>query len=206
MSCALPLVLASAPRVYLRYNIKTLRNLSNTVSKAIHTGPETSKRQTLLNLTSILETSAIRISQVDRVLLEVDTIIKTAYETAGVVGAARAAAEKELLLEARVPPSLNPVVDQLLSRIMDGLRKEIDRAELYFADFSWLGLTPEDGRKGSKRKLIDALRKVPLKEGTPLRRCTRCCAVMQDGMQPGVLWLTQMQRSCVCGSLWMIMD
>jgi mediator of RNA polymerase II transcription subunit 16 len=157
-------------------------------------------------MTSILETSAIRISQIDRVLLEIDTIIKTAYDAAGIVGPARAAAEKELLIAARIPPSLNPVVDQLLSRIMDGLRKEIDRAELYFADFSWLGLTSEEGGNGGKRKLIDTLRKVPLKKGTPLRRCTRCCAVMQDGMQPSVLWLTNMQRACVCGSLWMIVD
>jgi len=70
----------------------------------------------------------------------------------------------------------------------------------------WLGY--HDDKKTMQYKkthIIDAIRKIPLKQGTKLRRCIRCCEVIED-LAPSRnmgMWLQNVNRTCLCGSMWM---
>ena len=88
----------------------------------------------------------------------------------------------------------------------NGLREEINVAELFFADVGWFGLT-DGSNKIQKRKEIDAMRKVELRKDARVRRCTRCCALMEDHMPGrGLTFVMGMQRDCFCGGRWMVLD
>ena len=153
----------------------------------------------------------ISYEQVYKLTSDLEAGIKTAYANSSVSEAARSKFEKEILISALVPAVLSEPVKVLLTTSLSTLAEEIDRGELYFRDMSWLGLT-DDKRSANYRKthLLDSLRKVRLKKGTPLRRCTRCSSVVED-FQTGrssaantVLSSAQLQRACLCGSLWFV--
>ena len=146
-------------------------------------------------------------SHFERILTDVDGSVKAAYQSQGVSNEERAAAEKEMLVNADIPDPLMPVVDRFLTTTLNSLSNEIDPAALYFEDPSWLGLSDDKSSDAFKRTCtVDALRKIPLTPGTSLRRCTRCCAHMADLLpHKGIsIWVTSMQRMCLCGSLWML--
>ncbi|KAI9891164.1 MAG: mediator complex subunit [Vezdaea aestivalis] len=203
-SCALPLIMASAPRKLLRYNVKALRSLPKLVNATFnaHGGPSSTQRQALQVLTGILEGSAVPIAQIDGLLAEIDGLTKTAYEEAKFALDARSEAEKALVLTGLVPQPLVRVVETLFGRLLPALADDANREALYFGDFMWLGLV--DRKRTVGKVVVDVLRKITLQKGAALRRCTRCCAVMEDcAPPPAVMWLTHMQKACVCGSLWM---
>ena len=145
--------------------------------------------------------------QFERVLAEVDNGIKKAYQASGLSENDRQITEKGMLIAADVPEILVGVVQHLLHTTLENLNQEIDLGELYFRDHSWLGLI-DDRRSDVYRQahVIDAIRKIELGDNVRLRRCTRCCAVMEDLLpQRGSnVWMTNMQRLCLCGSSWML--
>lgn len=149
------------------------------------------------------------VMQFERILAEVDNGIKKAYIAAGVGESDRQVIEKEMLIAADVPEILVGVVQHLLHTTLENLNQDIDPGELYFRDHSWLGLT-DDRRSDAFRQdnVVDAVRKMVLGEDVRVRRCTRCCAIMEDLLpQRGVnLWMTNMQRMCLCGSSWMLIS
>lgn len=114
-----------------------------------------------------------------------------------------------MLVKAEIPAALMEPVKQLLTTNADSLRENINVAELYFTDVSWLGLTDDESTKRSaKQHPIDAMRKVEMRKGVRKRRCTRCGAVMEDvvAQRGSSMLLFNLQRFCFCGSSWMALD
>ncbi|KAH0564741.1 hypothetical protein GP486_001869 [Trichoglossum hirsutum] len=206
-SCALFLVLASIPRTFLRYNSRGLRGLDETAQKILANSTDDDQKQVFHSLKDIIDASPVKVKNFERILADVDASVKAAYQSQSVSTEDRAAAEKEMLVNADIPDALMPVISRLLTTILNGLGNEIDPAALYFEDPSWLGLSDDESSDAFRRTcIIDALRKIPLAPDTSLRRCTRCCAHMADLLpHKGVsIWVTSMQRMCLCGSLWML--
>ena len=113
--------------------------------------------------------------------------------------------ERRLCIEGIIPDVLMPVVQRLLTTGLDVPRAEIDQGELYFKDFSFLGLGDDERAKRWRREnRVDAVRKVVLGNGVKTRTCTRCGSVMEDLSKGATMWLTNLQRGCFCGGSWML--
>ena len=194
---ALALVLISSSRAYWHYNCRYLRQLSGE-TKANQT--HGAQRQIYRELETIFAESHITIVQFERLLTEMDSITKQAYISSQISDAERKAMESEMLVSATVPTVFVPALGGFLTVTVDKLREEIDEAELYFRDISWLGLSDH----WRQEHILDVLRKVELARGARLRRCLRCCAVMEDlpMVQGTSMWMLSMQRGCLCGGLW----
>ncbi|KAI9840028.1 MAG: hypothetical protein M1819_000220 [Sarea resinae] len=208
-SPALYLVLASVPRVFLRYNCRCLRGLMGNAQKGFQAGVEGEQRRVFKSLANVIEGSMVKVSQFERILGEIDHDIRGAYQHSSISDADRALAEKSLLYNGDIPEALAPVLERLLTTMLNKLRNEVDPADLYFANHSWLGLIDdEETRDYRRRHVVDAVKKVPLPKGTRLRRCTRCCSYMEDimGHIGMTVWMSSMHRMCLCGSLWMLDD
>ncbi|KAI9759075.1 MAG: mediator complex subunit [Chaenotheca gracillima] len=214
---ALPLLLSSVPRALIRYNSRGVRVLRHTLVTMFE--PSNAARAAMLNdpsvvssvsmLVNIVEKSPVKTTEFERFLNEVDDAIKDAYRTSEITDAGRRQAEKTLLISATIPPQLLPAVGKTLGPLLGGLRSAINPAELYFSDYSWLGMS-DDRRtdEWARTNTVDAIRKISLSKATPLRQCTRCCAKMEDVKpQKGTsFWMTSLQKMCLCGSLWMLLD
>ena len=122
-----------------------------------------------------------------------------------------------------------PAVETLLGQMVGALKEEVDVARLYFKDFSWLEMGDDRKTKVWMRgRRLDVVRKVVIegldgskanggrlhgqKQGKRsgqrrLKRCNRCCAVMEDvgpgGGFGGNGQVLHMQRNCFCGGWWM---
>ena len=86
-------------------------------------------------------------------------------------------------------------------------RADVDLAALFFYDVSWLGIDDDaNSVVARKSRRTDALRKTEIEGGRDVRQCTRCCCVTEDFTAPKLMssWLVSMQRTCFCGSLWMV--
>lgn len=158
----------------------------------------------------------------EKLLSELDVNIRSAYQSASVSDADRKATEKGMLIGGEVPEVLMPAVRTLLGKGVEGLREEVDVAELHFADFAWLGLGGEGeegrlqdededgdgvGRLRREKVRVDAVRKVVLGPEARVRRCTRCFALMED-KPPATrnVGILQSVRMCLCGDWWMHME
>ena len=118
-----------------------------------------------------------------------------------------------MLIQGSIPAVLWSAVRALLGPGVEGLREETDVAELYFQDLTWLGLGREEGKvdggAGQKSKVgrkvrVDAARKVVLKPDARVKRCTRCCALVEDKpLTTRNVMIAQSLRVCVCGDWWM---
>lgn len=204
-SPVLSLVLVSSSRSFLRYNCRYLRGLSGESKASPSYGAQL---QVVRELDNILEDSQVTLVQFDRLLAELDSVLKNAYVTSQLSDAERKKMEKDMLVSATVPRLLVPTVETFLVTSLDKLRDEVDEAELYFTDISWLGLN-DDGMSDAwqKENVLDVMRKVKLPRETRLRRCTRCCAVMENrAVYVGDdKWMNNFQRFCVCGGWWMVL-
>lgn len=158
----------------------------------------------------------------EKILSELDSSIRSAYQSASVSDTDRKATEKRMLVGGEVPEVLMPAVRTLLGKGVEGLREEVDVAELHFADFAWLGLGGEGeesrlpdededgdgvGRLRRETVRVDAVRKVVLGPEARVRRCTRCFALMED-KPPATrnVGILQSVRMCLCGDWWMHME
>lgn len=115
-----------------------------------------------------------------------------------------------MLISGAIPDVLLPALETLLTSSIDGLREEINVAELYFTDFSWLELGDDVKSRAWRRDTrVDVVRKTVLKKGAgkALRRCTRCFAVMEDlgdrQPKPQNVAVAGLLRNCLCGGWWM---
>lgn len=121
----------------------------------------------------------------------------------------RATAEKVLFVNNEIPAIFLTAVERLLNTTLPTLRNDLDVAKLFWHDVTWLGFHDDvASREYRKLNRIDAIRKVVLPKGDDkikLRRCTRCCAVVEDiiPVKSPSYWLGTMQRMCFCGTLWM---
>ncbi|KAI9671992.1 MAG: mediator complex subunit [Trizodia sp. TS-e1964] len=209
-SAALTMVLASTPRTFLRSNNTHMRKLSAALHRALQTAREQEQRDAFLFVLSVFEASSVKPAAFEQLLAELDTDVKTAYTNAGVSESERGKVEKGMLTSAAVPEVLLPVVSKLLTGGLESLKAEIEPATLYFADYSWLGWSDDSRSAGYARaQRVDVIRRVVLGRGARVRRCTRCCGVMEDVMpvRPAAALnasLQMLQRVCYCGSLWIL--
>ncbi|KAL7273205.1 Mediator of RNA polymerase II transcription subunit 16 [Rhizina undulata] len=211
-SPALFLTLASAPRALLRYNCRSLRGLENSAIKQLQQQGglvDEEQKITLKSLKVPIESSAVKISQFERIMTDIDGTIRAAYNN--ILEADRAAAEKTLFVNNEIPPIFAAAVERLLTTTIPSLRNDIDVATLHWHDVTWLCFHDDISSQEYRRKnRIDAIRKVVLPQGdkVKLRRCTRCCAIVEDivPMKSPSYWLSTMQRMCFCGTLWMHMN
>lgn len=203
---ALSLILVSSSRCFLKYNCRYLRSLDAESRSNQHYGPQ---GQVFRDLEAIFEDSPVTVTQFERLLTVIDHSIKDLYVSSQTTVIDRKIIEKEMLISATVPVILMPVVESFLTRTLDEFRAEVNELELYFTDISWLGLSDDERSDAWKREhVLDMLRKVELPKGARLRRCTRCCAVMED-VYPSrgtSFWMLTMQRTCYCGDWWMAVD
>ncbi|RPB14929.1 hypothetical protein P167DRAFT_519145 [Morchella conica CCBAS932] len=210
-SPALFLALASAPRALLRYNCRSLKGLETTAGKQLamlQGGPvDEEQRTTFRSLKVPIESCAVKISQFERIMTDIDGTIRAAYHN--VAEAERANAEKLLFVNNEIPPIFASAVERLLNLTLPTLRNDLDVAKLFWHDVTWLGFHDDVASREYRRlNRIDAIRKVVLPKGDDkikLRRCTRCCAVVEDiiPIKSPSYWLGSMQRMCFCGTLWM---
>lgn len=205
-SPALSLVLVSSSRSFLKYNCRQLRSLHMEAKSSHAYG---SQRQIFREVEAIFEEYPVTVLQFERLLSELDSNIKTAYLTSQISDTDRRNTEKEMLVSARIPSVLTSALESFLMTTVDHLREEVNEAELYFVDISWLGLCDDSSSDFWRMNhVLDILRKVELPKEAQIRRCTRCCARMEDKhQQKGVsIWFLNMQRTCFCGNWWMIGD
>ncbi|KAJ5329439.1 Mediator complex subunit Med16 [Penicillium brevicompactum] len=221
-SLPLLILLSSMSRAFLRFTCRGLRG--------VHAGFATANPASLLGdsrvyyteICQTLESSAVRIDVYEKFLAGVDSAVKHAYQGAGFGDAERPGPEKELLVNARIPPVLTSAVATLLRQTVPSLKSEINRMAIYLGDYSWLGFG-NDRRTALYRKQreVDILKKCALRPPLPLgndgrvaplkkRRCARCCEVSGDTNLPRSLSSFKMiaklglLRSCLCGGMWIL--
>ena len=157
----------------------------------------------------LLQKTPVSIQQFDKILMQVDSGIKIAYNTSMTDESERKIIEGQTIIQAEIPLVLIEPVKQLLFQTITILKEDINEAELYFTDISRLGLTRDNySRTRNRRDPIDSMTKIPLRKDTKIRRCTRCCSLMED-LTPHKYnnpVLTLIGRYCYCGSPWMTLE
>lgn len=151
-----------------------------------------------------MDTNPIKSNLFEKLLVDIITGIRQITEEWD--AARRIEVDRMISLTGDIPEVFYPVVDGFLHQTLALLKNDIDPSSIFFYDTTWLGFS--DDRKSvefKKSSKVDTFRKSLLKKGTPTRRCLRCAEVVED-LVPSVrmgVWLQNVSRVCVCGSLWM---
>ncbi|KAJ5091848.1 Mediator complex subunit Med16 [Penicillium alfredii] len=220
---SLPLIilLSSMSRAFLRFICRGLRGVHAGYATANPASLTGDSRIYYTEICQTLEAAPVRIDVYEKFLAGVDSAVKHAYQGAGFGDAERPGPEKELLVNARIPPVLVPAVATLLRQTVPALKSEINRIAIFLGDYSWLGLGSDKCSTAyRKRRDVDILKKYPLRPPLPVgsegrvlqpqkkRRCVRCCEVSGDTTLPRSLLSFKMiaklglLRSCLCGGMW----
>lgn len=206
-SSALLLVLISTSRAILRFDCRLMRFLTSESTKIYDS--QTSLGRAYREFDHVHAKAPVDLVKAQDLFSTIDSLIKAAYKNAGLHdpnSIERQAAERDMLIKGEVPEVLIGVVKEILTTVVQGMREEVNVAELFFADVGWLGLTDGVG-KHRKRTRVDEMRKVELRRDAKVRRCARCCALMEDQMPGrGVTLVMGLQRDCFCGAKWMLLD
>lgn len=209
-------------RAFLRFICRGLRGVHNGF---LNTNPATLVGDSCVYYVEIcqtLEKSPVRIDVYEKFLAGVDSAVKHAYQGAGFGDAERPGPEKELLVNARIPPVLVTAVATLLRQTVPSLKAEINRKDVVLGDYAWLGFG-DDPRTAMYRKQrdVDIFKKFPLRPPLAVgrngrviqpqrRRCVRCCEVSGDVNMPRSLPYFKLVaklnllRSCPCGGMWVL--
>ncbi|KAJ5664605.1 Mediator complex subunit Med16 [Penicillium macrosclerotiorum] len=219
---SLPLIilLSGMSRAFLRLVCRGLRGVQTSFTSL---NPVSFSRDSRIYYTEICQTldkSPVRIDKFEKFLAGVDSAVKHAYQNAGFGDAEKPSAEKELLLNARIPPVLVPAVHTLLLQTVPTTKAEINCKHIVLGDYSWLGLG-SDARTlmYRRRREVDILKKTPLRPLLPpdratqtqkRRRCVRCCEVSGETVFPRsipyfkMIAKLNMLRTCPCGGVWIM--
>ncbi|KAJ5098862.1 Mediator complex subunit Med16 [Penicillium argentinense] len=215
-------LLSSMSRAFLRFICRGLRG--------VHAGFATTNPATLsgdskiyyIEICKTLESSPVRIDVYEKFLAGVDSAVKHAYQGAGFGDAERPGPEKELLVNARIPPVLVSAVATLLRHTVPALKAEINRKDILLNDYSWLGFGADTRTVAYRRQRdVDIMKKIPLRLESVgrcgrviapqrRRRCVRCCEVTGDTTLPRslpyfkMLVKSSLLRTCPCGGMWML--
>lgn len=185
-------MLISSCRAFLKWICVYLRWWYSETKKAVSSDP---LRHALHEIESILIEAKVSFTQFERVLVEITRIINGVYAPSKMSEAARKKTEREMLVSATIPDVIVRAMSLFFTNFLGNLRMEIDEAELFFLDTSWLGL--RDDRRSedwSRENHLDELKKLRLTKKTVISRCVRCCAVTQ----------APAGRACVCSGWWMV--
>lgn len=181
-SPALPLILISASRTFLKYNCRVMRGLSSFAQRSSSqsqyhaSDPANNSTRTpahaFLALDAQISQSPVPTALFEKLLGDIESKVRKAYNppangssssnAAPVSEAERARLEKEMLLSAAVPDVFMPVVRHLLTAALDHLRAEIDPAAVYFRDVAWLRL--DDATRGPATDAATGLARVKEEE------------------------------------------
>lgn len=210
-SAALPVLLTSTTRVLLRFVCRNLRSIEGTAAGYIESATSLDQRHAWISLRTLLNENPGLLRAFEHVCAEVSERVRKAYQDAGTSAAERSAIELRLLVSGQIPGILIPVAQHLLGPTFERFQNEAEMSNVYFADVDWLGLTEDHGAdQWRRRHKVDMLRKVVLAKDARVRRCTRCASVAEDfAMNPheriaqGVF---SVQKSCYCGSQWMVTE
>lgn len=220
---SLPLIilLSSMSRTFLRFICRGLRG--------VHSGYNPSaanlvgdSRIYYSETCHLLDTSPVRIDVYEKFLAGVDSAVRHAYHGAGFGDTERPGPEKELLVNARIPPVLVNAVSAIFRSVVPAVRGEVDRLAVYLGDYTWLGVGDDKRTEVYRRtRDVDILKKIPLRVVVPdagsgtnsttatatttttnddnkagagqrIRRCIRCCEVSSDTHPPRSLPAFQM--------------
>lgn len=204
-SPALPLLLISSSRLFLKLACNCIRGGLNPLIKAQKGANSNPLVLAYRELEAVFQKSPVTVSQFDLLLSQFDASIKKTYQ-AGVSDADRNLMEKEMLIRATIPSLFIGPVKDLLTKTARELKEEVNVAEIYFTDIGRLGLTDDQSSKRWRMQHpIDTMRKVELKKEKPMKRCTRCGAVTEDRQSSRgmTMQMTGLQRYCICGGWWM---
>ncbi|KAI4108005.1 MAG: hypothetical protein L6R37_001287 [Teloschistes peruensis] len=197
---ALALIFVSQSRLLFKYVFRFIRMLGEEAQQHGFKDP------VWRELTTLLSKSPAALHQFEQFFADVEKTVRQIYDNERVSDAERRDVEREMLISGCIPPRLWPAVEVLFTITLDVVLKEFNVADLFFHDISWLGLSddPESDRWREKHRL-DIIRKIELPMHARIRRCTRCCSVMEDIAPPrgAAGWLINMWRSCICGNWWM---
>lgn len=246
---SLHLLLSSPSRGFLTAVCRRLQHLDFIARKAMHTNapvsninpsnPHTSTANTLspslkaayVQIAQLTGSSIVKIKTLESLLASLTSLIKAGYASstnpplAGSPAAERTRnnLEMKMLFGSSFPDAFKTVIVELfrVEGLLDGVKEEIEPAQLFFADFSMLEVD-EDKASTEKRRLsnkkMDCFRKVWLESPQKIlavdgdaenrhgrwRRCARCAAVMEDVLtqRQALQWLIMQQRRCFCGGFW----
>lgn len=195
----------------LRMFCPSLRQGSQHALSGAKTSANLEHRSAYSRLVNVYTPCPVNIKLFEALINDVDASVKSAYATSGISDAERARTEKEMFVRCEVPEVLMPVVRRLLTGTVVELMKSGNVGRVRLHDVRWLGLSDDAGtREWLRGHVVDVIRKVELRQGTRLRRCTRCGSCMEDiGPASGVpmlQWLAASQRNCVCGGSWVLED
>ncbi|KAI9928807.1 hypothetical protein ASPWEDRAFT_127770 [Aspergillus wentii DTO 134E9] len=228
---SLPLIilLSSMSRAFLRFICRGLRGVYG--GYASSPGLTGDARIHYAEICQTMDASPVRIDVHEKFLSGVDSAVRHAYQGAGFGDAERPGPEKELLVNARIPPVLVTAVATLLRQTIPIIKPDIDRMAIYLGDYSWLGFGHDRRTEFYRRNRdVDIVKKTPLRVLLPAsnpeqthehgskpgnnhgqqrrRRCVRCCELSGDAHTPRSMLSLRMiaklglLRSCLCGGMW----
>lgn len=188
-------MLISSCRAFLKWTCRYLRNWNSETKIPVSSDI---LGHALRELESILVEAKVSFVQFERVLLEIDVIINGVYAPSKMNEAARKKTEREMLVSAAIPDAIVRAMSPFFTNFLGNLRMEVDEAELFFLDTSWLGLSDDDRSEDWRRDYhLDVLKKLVLPKTSVMWRCVRCCAVTEPTQAP-------QGRACVCNGWWMV--
>ena len=210
-SPSLIIILSSMARAFFRYICRGLRGLTGGFKNSPNLSGE--NLHLYSRIFTMIEESPLKADVYEKLLAQVDNIVKHIYQGVGLDEAGRSSSEEELLVTCKVPNVLLPAVAAILKRAMPIMRKEVDRMALYAYDYSWLGVG-NDKRSERYRRVydVDVMKKVPLRRELSQgkvqaagRRCVRCCGFAEDSVPCRPLVSFRMGLKCpICGAMWAI--
>ncbi|KAL5357003.1 mediator complex, subunit Med16 [Aspergillus floccosus] len=219
-SLPLIVILSGMSRSLLRFIGRGLRGIYASYSTLPLIGDS---RVYYAEICQTIDSLPVRLDLYDKFIFEADGAVREAYKRAGFKEGERPGAEKELLLNARIPHVLIGAVATLLQHSMPILRPQIDCMAIYLSDYSWLGLGTDPRAEMYRRtRDVDIVKKLPLRtvgrdeqqegkhnsHGQVRRRCVRCCGLLCGPYPPRthvsfrMLYKTGLVRYCVCGAAW----
>ncbi|KAL8816750.1 MAG: hypothetical protein Q9223_004290 [Gallowayella weberi] len=199
---ALALLFVSQSRLLFKYNLRFFRGLHAEATQ------NRSHNPIWREVANLFSTSPVPPHQFEKVIAEVESSVRSIYASNQIPDSERRNIEKNMLISGSVSPKLWPAVESLLTQTLKTMEGDINRADLFFHDISWIGLSDDPASDQWRREhRLDIVRKTEVRKGLNVRQCTRCCAVMEDAAPPRgmVGWLVNMWRNCVCGNWWMDM-
>lgn len=210
-------------RAFLRFICRGLRGIHAGYTNASLAGDS---RLQYAEICQALDATPARIDVYEKFLSAVDSAVRHAYHGAGFGDTERPGPEKELLVNARIPPVLVAAVSTILRQTVPGLKSDVDRMAIYMHDYSWLGFGSDRRSELYRRtREVDIIKKTPIRmtiaqgsngpqlgkqnsQGVLRRRCVRCCDVSEGTYPPRSVLAFRMifklghLRSCICGGMW----
>ncbi|KAJ5946495.1 Mediator complex subunit Med16 [Penicillium verhagenii] len=163
-SAPLIILLSSMSRAFLRFICRGLRGLHTSFAQTNPATLPNASRAYYMEICQMLESSPVRIDIYEKFLAGVDSAVKHAYQGSGFGDAERPGPEREVLVNARIPPVLVTAVATLLKQTVPSMKSEINRKDILLGEYSWLGFGA-DARTAMYRRHrdVDILKKIPMR-------------------------------------------